>query len=97
MSDLNQAAQRMLHAYDRLLDAADVSHSAAMNAPIAHPYNLLVTDRWMMLVPRTRETFESISLNALAFAGALLVRNRQELDMLVDCGPMHALRHVTSP
>ena len=49
----------------------------------------------MLLVPRTRERFESISLNALAFAGALLVRSESEMDVLKRHGPMHALQHVT--
>jgi ATP adenylyltransferase len=49
----------------------------------------------MMLVPRLRESFGSISLNSLAFAGALLVRNQQEMDLLKADGPMTALRHVT--
>src|SRR5512135_2083822 len=32
------------------------------------PYNLLLTRRWMLLVPRRRECVESISVNALGFA-----------------------------
>ena len=39
------------------------------------PYNLLFTRRWMLLVPRSKEFFESISVNAIGFSGALLARN----------------------
>ena len=60
------------------------------------PYNLLLTRRWMLLVPRKLEFFGSISLNALAFAGALLVRNPQQLEELKKQGPMAALRHVAT-
>ena len=42
------------------------------------PYNLLVTRRWMMAVPRAGDRFETISVNALGFAGALLVRTERE-------------------
>jgi ATP adenylyltransferase/5',5'''-P-1,P-4-tetraphosphate phosphorylase II len=42
------------------------------------PYNFLLTRRWMLLVPRTRECFEDISLNALAFAGSLFVRDQAQ-------------------
>jgi len=61
------------------------------------PYCLLITNEWMLLVPRSREFFNSISINSLGFAGALLVRNRDQLDMLKKAGPMEVLKHVTLP
>jgi len=61
------------------------------------PYNLLVTQRWMLLVPRTRECFEGISVNALGFAGALLVRDAEQLQRVRDRGPMEVLRCVAAP
>ncbi len=61
------------------------------------PYNLLVTREWMWLVPRSKECFGSISVNALGFAGALLVKNQQALKFLEDQGPMTILREVAVP
>jgi ATP adenylyltransferase len=61
------------------------------------PYDLLTTRDWMLLVPRTRESFADISLNALAFAGSLFVRNEEQLALLQQVGPMHALQAVTLP
>ena len=58
------------------------------------PYNLLVTRRWMLLVPRSHEFWREVSINALAFAGSLLVRNRTELDQLKETGPLAILRSV---
>jgi len=58
------------------------------------PYNLLLTREWMLLVPRSREAWESISVNALGFAGALLVRDRAQLARLRELGPMQLLRRV---
>jgi ATP adenylyltransferase len=58
----------------------------------AGPYNLLLTRRWMLLVPRVRESFRGISLNALAFGGALLVKDDQQLDVLRGAGPLAALQ-----
>jgi ATP adenylyltransferase len=58
------------------------------------PYNLLVTRKWMLLVPRGREFFHGVGVNALGFAGALLVRNEQELATLERYGPMTALARV---
>jgi ATP adenylyltransferase len=49
----------------------------------------------MLAVPRTQECFESTSLNALAFAGSLLVKNREQLERVRTVGPMAMLRAVT--
>jgi len=61
------------------------------------PYCLLVTRQWMLLVPRSVEFFDSISINSLGFAGALLVRNRDQMDFLKKHGPMNALKRVAFP
>lgn len=58
------------------------------------PYNLLFTREWMLLVPRSREFFESISINALGFAGALLARNPEEMDLIEKKGGMGVLEHT---
>jgi ATP adenylyltransferase len=63
---------------------------------IAGPYNLLVTRRWMLMVPRARERFESITVNALGFAGTLFARTRGELERIRELEPMNVLRHVTA-
>jgi ATP adenylyltransferase len=61
------------------------------------PYNLLVTREWMLIVPRTWETYGSISVNALGFAGSILVRNEKELEQVRRDGPMAILKHVAVP
>lgn len=75
------------HAYADLLAEAGCSAAPA-------PYNLLMTHDWMMVVPRSREHYRGISINALGFAGSLLVRNHQELELLREAGPLRALTHV---
>jgi sulfate adenylyltransferase (ADP) / ATP adenylyltransferase len=88
-----------LHAsYRGLLRAVGLPVDAAPGSTAAlPPYNLLVTRRWMLLVPRSREFFEGISINALGFAGALLVKDAAQLAMLRKRGPMTALQSVTLP
>ena len=63
---------------------------------MAGSYNLLVTRRWMLLVPRMRECFQSISFNSLAFAGALLVQDPAQMDELRAAGPFAALEWVAA-
>jgi ATP adenylyltransferase len=61
------------------------------------PYCLVVTRGFMLLVPRSREHFEDISFNSLAFVGSLFLRNEQQLERLRAYGPMNALRSVALP
>lgn len=61
------------------------------------PYNLLATRRWMLLVPRVREGFDGVSVNALGFAGSLLVKDRKGLEAVRRHGPVELLRQVAAP
>ncbi len=63
----------------------------------SQPYNLLLTRRWMLVVPRSREFWNRVSVNALGFAGSLLVRNRNELAAVQETGPLAILRSVVEP
>ncbi len=58
------------------------------------PYNLLATRDWMLLVPRSVEHYESISVNALGFAGSLLARDVRELELIRERGPLGVLESV---
>ncbi len=61
------------------------------------PYCLLVAREWLLLVPRSREFFEGISINSLGYAGALLVRNEEQMAILKKYGPITALKSVSFP
>lgn len=82
-----EAAVRSLELYHAML--ARVAPGEAEPA-----YNLLVTRRWMLLVPRRRQTFESIDVNGLGFAGVLLVRDPKQLARLRELGPLRVLCEV---
>jgi ATP adenylyltransferase len=60
----------------------------------ARAYNLLVTREWMLVVPRSQESYQSISINSLGFAGALLVKNEIELNFVKKYGPVNILKKV---
>lgn len=58
-------------------------------------YNLLLTRRWLLVVPRPVERVAGMSVNALGFAGSLLVPDLAGLDRLRVLGPGAALARVT--
>ncbi len=88
------AAPELRIRYLDLLDAVGLTPDRRAPLPRqAGPYNLLLTRRWMLLLPRGQEFFEGMSLNALAFAGGLLVKDEEELARVEEVGPMALLRH----
>jgi ATP adenylyltransferase len=64
------------------------------NAAMPGPYNLLATRDWMLVVPRSVEHYESISVNALGFAGSLLARDEREAELIRQRGPLGVLESV---
>lgn len=88
-ADLLATYHRMLRQL-RLWPEEDPSDSPS-GASARGAYNLLATRRWMLVVPRLQETFASVSLNGLSYAGAILVRGQDQRRELLARGPMTAL------
>lgn len=55
------------------------------------PYNLLISREYMLVVPRSQESVSGISINAMAYAGALLAKTEQELAIIREPGPIALL------
>lgn len=87
--------ERLHEAYRGLLATVGIRGVAAPGGERqTEPYNLLVTRDWMLLVPRSRDAFEGVSINSLAYAGAMLVREPHQLDAIRRVGPMGVLAQV---
>jgi sulfate adenylyltransferase (ADP) / ATP adenylyltransferase len=78
------------HQYHQLLHRFEL----LFNVNSLKPYNLLVTKNWMLMIPRSQEFYQSISINALGFAGALLVKNQEQLAILKQEKPLNILANV---
>ncbi len=91
-------APQLLSRYRALLELAGLGPLAGGDGELQRgAYCLLATREWMLVVPRSREHFDSVSVNSLGFAGALLVRNEAQLERLRRVGPMTALRETGFP
>ena len=77
-----------------MMEKVGIDLPNATDGLVTAPYNLLVTKRWMLLVPRLRECFGEISLNSLAFIGAMLVQDALQLEQVREAGPFTALQTV---
>lgn len=85
------SAQNCYSLYKKLLVIANLNPG---NSEKPAPYNLLMTREWLTLIPRTQERYQDIEVNALGFAGGLLVRTDDQLDWLQKTGPWHLLQQV---
>ena len=95
--DLHQppelAAEHMLQSYYALLNQVGFQlNSQTQKQPGA--YNFLATRNWMLIVPRSQESFQNIPINALGFAGSLFVRDHSSLKLLQKLTPLRLLTEV---
>jgi ATP adenylyltransferase len=86
------AAKTSFALYGRMLQSVGLNTPDTSRLTVqSMPYCFLVTREWMLLVPRSKELFDDISLNSLAYAGSLFVRDEEQLARLKAFGPMKAL------
>ncbi|MDJ0508305.1 MAG: phosphorylase [Crocosphaera sp.] len=89
--NISEVAQLILDTYYHLLNNLKL-YVKGQEKP--KPYNLLVTREWIMIIPRSNSKYESISINSLGFAGALLVKNEKQLNLLKEVKPLNILQQV---
>jgi len=95
LRDPGAAAAQSQRLYLELLAATGIAPVASTDGlRQSAPYNFLVTRDWMLLVPRSREHFGSISLNALGYAGSFFVRDEAQMESVISAGPMGVLEAV---
>jgi ATP adenylyltransferase len=79
--------------YRRQAIALGIGDPAAGGGPL-HPYNLLFSDHWFLMVRRRVERMAGFSVNALGFAGYLLLTNQGDLTWFREHGPWTLLAEV---
>lgn len=90
-TDPDAGAQAMLTAFDLARDLLGLQPGADGLLPAC---NMLVSDGWMLVLPRSREHFNGISFNALSFGGTIYVRDPQQMESIRAAGPLQALTSV---
>ncbi|HBJ67395.1 phosphorylase [Alcaligenes phenolicus] len=55
------------------------------------PHNMLAGQGWMLVVPRSVELADGISVNALSYAGCIYVRTPEQIDLVRQIGPLGVL------
>ncbi|NND90812.1 MAG: phosphorylase [Granulosicoccus sp.] len=58
------------------------------------PYNLLAGHGWLLMLPRSQECFEEISISAVCFGGTLYTRTPEQMETVRQAGPLRVLAAV---
>ncbi|MGQ7843887.1 ATP adenylyltransferase family protein [Granulosicoccus sp. 3-233] len=88
---LEAAAQSLLAGFERACQQLNLTPGTDGLLP---PFNLLAGNGWLLLVPRSQECFDEISISAVGFGGTLYTRNREQMETLRQVGPLQALAAV---
>lgn len=88
---VDRAARSLLRACETAYESLGLRVDAAGLLPAA---NLLVGNGWMLVVPRSRERFEGISINSLSYGGVIFVRRIEQIDTVRSAGPLQMLADV---
>jgi ATP adenylyltransferase len=93
-ADVDGSAASMLRAYSLACEQLALNPDEAGLMP---PYNVLVQNGWMLVVPRRQEHVHDVSINALAFAGAFYVKSAQHAASIQQVGPLAVLAEAALP
>jgi ATP adenylyltransferase len=72
------------HAFD--------AYQQALHTHKPGPYNLLLTDTWMLMVPRCLSGVNGVSVNGINYTGCFLVNGPGQAKWLTSYGPMRLLK-----
>ena len=58
-----------------------------------HPYNILITNKWIAIIRRRFDHLHGFSVNGLGFAGYLLITKKSDINYLKNYGPEKLLEN----
>ncbi len=91
-----EAGEELLELYSNHLEQLGIGDARQHDHP-QRPYNLLMDRQWFMTVERVREHWAGFSINALGYAGCLLITEHSKQQWLIENGPMALLQAVAAP
>ena len=92
-SKLDSNAKDLFNSYKSMIIDMELGDINNDDKPL-RPYNLLITEKWISLILRSKDRSHGFSINALGFAGYFLGTKRSDIDMLIKFGPESILKQV---
>ncbi|WP_157236981.1 hypothetical protein [Endozoicomonas elysicola] len=60
-------------------------------------HNTLLSNQWLLIVPRSAAIFSDVHINAFAIAGLFFLKNTEVMENMISAGPINILRSITKP
>lgn len=70
---------------------AAIKAMSLYNNAQCEPYNVLLTNQWMLVLPRSRNNIEGVFANGINYSGHFLITNESQIKWLKDFGVMRFL------
>ncbi|KAF5243108.1 hypothetical protein FAUST_3027 [Fusarium austroamericanum] len=90
--------------YNKLLQKATEAgkdqseHTDSLPAGAAIPHNMLVTNQWMIVLPRRQAAVnKKAGANSIGMMGVIAVATQEEIDNWIRIGPVEALKELGVP
>jgi ATP adenylyltransferase/5',5'''-P-1,P-4-tetraphosphate phosphorylase II len=97
-STKEETAEDMLATYEDLRQQAFQAWQSAMGTTKDYfPHNMMLTKRWMMVVPRRRSAFQGASANAAGMMGLVWVTSQDQADKWTEARPTKVLEELGVP
>ena len=88
------SAEELQACYQGLAAELEIGSAISHQRPL-HPYNLLLCNKWMVMVRRLKESHAGFSVNALGFAGYMLATEESDMNWLTSAGGDALLNQVS--
>jgi sulfate adenylyltransferase (ADP) / ATP adenylyltransferase len=84
--------------YNQLLDRLTSFHRSVNPTDVNQvDYNLIMTKKFMLVAPRSREHTDGVFVNSLGFAASIFVKTEEQYQTLLKLSPLTVLSRVGYP
>lgn len=80
--------------YNAVLDFVEGQVKGYSSWTRTDSYNMIMTNQYMMIVPRNKEYIGSVGCNSMGFAGSFFLATQQEIDDVKKYGPSYLLSEL---
>ncbi|KAJ5074487.1 ap-4-a phosphorylase ii [Anaeramoeba ignava] len=83
------SVDHVFDSYQKIVDKLDLNEKTS--------YNLLLTKKWIFVVPRSKESFDNIGVNSMGYVGSFFFKTQDDLKKAIKNGPLFILQNLGFP
>lgn len=84
--------EELVRVYNTLF--ANTRKALGLSAGVVCPHNVILTQEWLMLIPRQSNDFHGITSNGAGMIGSVWLQNEAQLKKWTQFGPKKVLSHL---